>query len=246
MFCDVNCDMGEGIGNDEKIAPYITSANIACGYHAGDTFTMQQTIHLCKKYGIAIGVHPSFYDPMHFGRKEVPGISPNEVYALVTDQLHIFKTVLSDCHAPLHHVKPHGALYNMAAKDSLLSKAITQAIYDFDPACILYGLSGSCLVVEAQKIGVKAVCEVFADRTYIEDGTLTPRNNPHALITDIMQSVTQVVNMVTKSIVTTISGSIVSIKADTICIHGDGENAVDLAATLKETLLLNKITLRAP
>src|SRR3954471_8594680 len=174
ITCDLNCDMGEGIGNDRAIMPFITSANIACGYHAGDENTMRETVLVAKEAGVAIGAHPSFLDRKNFGRTEMKDIRPEEAYELVKAQIEALHTIASACKAELHHVKPHGALYNMAVKNAQLAKSIAQAVYDFDNALILFGLSGSYLISEAKAIGLATTSEVFADRTYQDDGSLTP------------------------------------------------------------------------
>jgi UPF0271 protein len=152
ITCDLNCDMGEGIGNDAAIFPYITSANIACGYHAGDETTMRETILLAKESRVAIGAHPSFLDRENFGRTEIKNLKPKEVYELVTEQLKILEKIVLACNAQLHHIKPHGALYNMAAKDTALAMAIAHAVYDFDKRLVLFGLSGSYSIREAQSL----------------------------------------------------------------------------------------------
>ncbi|MDB5222064.1 MAG: LamB/YcsF family protein [Chitinophagaceae bacterium] len=235
MQCDLNCDMGEGIGNDELIMPYITSANIACGYHAGNEETMKQTIVLAKKYNVNIGAHPSFPDRENFGRTEIK-ISPQEVYELVTNQINVLQRIAADNNALLHHVKPHGALYNMAAKDKALAKAIANAIKGCNENLILYGLSGSYLISEAKAIGLKTANEVFVDRTYQDDGSLTPRSQFNALIQNADDAIHQVLMMVKEGKVKTISGKDIPIIAETICIHGDGEHAVEFAKALNHLL----------
>ncbi|HEV8080190.1 MAG TPA: 5-oxoprolinase subunit PxpA, partial [Chitinophagaceae bacterium] len=204
-MCDLNCDMGEGIGNDELIMPYITSANIACGYHAGDENTIQQTIKLAKKYKVNIGAHPSFLDRENFGRTDMK-LSPQEVYELALEQIKIIQKIANHNNVPLHHVKPHGALYNIAAKDKKLAKAIADAVNDIDDNLILYGLSNSFLISEAKAIGLKTKSEVFADRTYQDDRTLTPRTQPNALIENVDEAIQQVLMMVQKGKVKTVSG----------------------------------------
>lgn len=235
MHIDINCDMGEGIGNDEAIMPFITSANIACGYHAGDEQTMRLTILLAKKHGVQIGAHPSFDDRENFGRTEIP-CPPDEVYHLVYKQLVIFNKIADECEAKMHHVKPHGALYNMAARDEQLAAAIALAVKDFDRQLILYGLSNSHLISEAKKMGIRTKHEVFADRTYCEDGSLTPRSQPNALIEDEQKAVQQVLQMVEQKKVTTASGKTIPIDAETVCIHGDGKQAVAFAKKLHTAL----------
>src|SRR3954451_103502 len=169
ISCDLNCDMGEGIGNDNAIMPFITSANIACGYHAGDENIMRETVLLAKEAGVAIGAHPSFLDRENFGRTEMKDIQPQNVYELVTAQLKVLHTIATSCHAVLQHVKPRGALYNMAAKDAYLSMAIARAVFDFNKTLVLFGLSGSYLISVAKVMGLKTANEVFADRTYQDD-----------------------------------------------------------------------------
>jgi UPF0271 protein len=232
---DINCDMGEGIGNDEAIMPFITSANIACGYHAGDEKTIRSTILLAKKYGVYIGAHPSFLDKENFGRTELK-CSPEEVYQLVQDQLTLFKKIANECATAIHHVKPHGALYNIAARDRETARAIANAVKDFDNDLILFGLSGSVSIMEAQALGSKTMSEVFADRTYQDDGSLTPRSDPKALIEDDAKAVQQVLQMVQNGTVKTVSGKEIAILAETVCIHGDGIHAVTFAKKIYHSL----------
>jgi UPF0271 protein len=195
MTIDVNCDMGEGIGNDEAIMPFISSANIACGYHAGDEKIMWQTIELAKRYNVSVGAHPSFLDKENFGRKEI-NLSPEEIYELVTQQLLLFNEIAISADANMYHVKPHGALYNMSARETTIARAIATAVKDFDHNLILFGLSGSHSINEAKAIGLKIAPEVFADRTYQDDGTLTPRSQSNALIEDADKAVQQVLQMI--------------------------------------------------
>jgi UPF0271 protein len=237
--------MGEGIGNDAAIFPYITSANIACGYHAGNETTMRETILLAKESRVAIGAHPSFLDRENFGRTEIKSIKPQEVYELVTEQLKILEKIVLACHAQLHHIKPHGALYNMAAKDTALAMAIAHAVYDFDKRLVLFGLSGSYSISEAQSLGLKTASEVFADRTYQDDGSLTPRSQPNALIEDGERCIKQVLQMVKNKKLTSVSGKEISIVADTICLHGDGKNAVSFAKVIYERLKAENVELKA-
>ena len=235
MHIDINCDMGEGIGNDEAIMPFITSANIACGYHAGDEETMRTTIYLGKQHGVNIGAHPSFFDRENFGRTEMK-TSPAEVYQLITEQLFLFKKIADAADAVMHHVKPHGALYNMAARDSALAKAIAQAVKDFDKTLVLFGLSGSVSITEAKSFGLRTCSEVFADRTYQDNGSLTPRSQPNALIEEEEKAVAQVLQMVQIGTVTSVSGKGVPIVAETVCIHGDERNAVQFVRRLHGVL----------
>ena len=237
--------MGEGIENDKALMPFITSANIACGYHAGDETTMQSTVMIAKKAHVAIGAHPSFLDRENFGRTEIKHITPQQVYDLVLAQLTSIHKIVIEWDAHLHHVKPHGALYNMAAKDPALSMAIAHAIYDFDKTQVLFGLSGSYLISEAKAIGIKTASEVFADRTYQDDGNLTPRTKSNALIEDEEQAIGQVIQMIKKGTVTATSGKEVPILAETICLHGDGKNAVAFASAINKRLIAENITIKS-
>ncbi|MEO6129249.1 MAG: 5-oxoprolinase subunit PxpA [Ferruginibacter sp.] len=228
QYIDLNCDMGEGVANDATLMPFISSANIACGAHAGDEDTMQQTVALAMQYSVAIGAHPSFDDKENFGRTEMQ-LTTAEAYTLVLQQVQLLDKICMTAGATLHHVKPHGALYNMAAKDATLSAAIAQAVFDINPAFILYGLSGSHLISEVKKLGLKTASEVFADRTYRDDGSLTPRSQSNALIEDEAIAMKQILQFVQQKTVTGTSGKIISLQADTICIHGDGKHAVAFA-----------------
>jgi UPF0271 protein len=232
---DLNCDMGEGIGNDALLMPFIHSANIACGYHAGDVDTMKQTLELCLRHGVKAGAHPSFLDRENFGRREML-LESDEIYDLVSQQLFLLNEIATDMDVKLHHVKPHGALYNMAANNPALARTIALAVKDFDPGLVLLGLSGSVAITEAKKIGLTTASEVFADRSYREDGSLTPRSEPGALLEDTATAVKQVLEMMEKGTVTTVSGKRIPVLAETICIHGDGKLAVELARALYTAL----------
>lgn len=235
MTIDINCDMGEGMPNDANIIPYISSANIACGYHAGNETTMRNTIELCLKHSVAIGAHPGFNDKENFGRKPVQ-LSADEMYQLVWKQLEIIQAICKEKHAKLHHVKLHGALYNMAAKDKSISKIAAQAVKDFDPELIFYGLSGSVMITEANALGLKTANEVFADRNYQRDGTLTPRTMANAMIEDTTTALAQVMQMVTAGSVRSADGNNLPIKADTICVHGDEPRAPELVKLINKGL----------
>jgi len=243
-FVDLNCDMGEGMGTDADIMPYISSANIACGYHAGNEEIMKQTVELCIKHNVAIGAHPSFFDKENFGRTDMH-LSLSEIYDLVTKQIYLLDKIAKQSGTSLHHVKPHGALYNMSSKNSELATSIAQAVKDVNEKFILYGLSGSYSITKAKEIGLKTANEVFADRTYQDDGSLTPRSNPNALIEDANQSLRQVLEMIKQKTVTSVSGKIIPIVADTICIHGDGKHAVEFAKQIDEALKNNNIDIKA-
>ncbi len=235
--------MGEGIGNDEAIMPFISSANIACGYHAGDEIIMQQTVELAIKNNVAIGAHPSFLDRENFGRTDMH-LPAKEVYDIVTQQIYWLEKIVKTQGGALHHIKPHGALYNMAARTWKLSAVICLAIKDVNEKLIVYGLSGSHLVKEAKKIGLKCANEVFADRTYQNNGSLTPRSRINALIEDTNKSVQQVMQMIKEKKITTVNEKDISVVADTICIHGDGKNAVSFAKAIYEALEKGGIEIR--
>jgi UPF0271 protein len=237
---DLNCDVGESfgaytMGRDEEILDFVTSANIACGFHAGDPATMRKTVKLALEKNVGIGVHPGLQDLTGFGRREMQ-ISPQEAYDLVVYQIGALHAFIKAEGGKLQHVKPHGALYNMAAKNARLSEAIAEAIYKVDPELVLYGLAGGELVKAGQKIGLRSASEVFSDRTYQEDGSLTSRREADALIKEHGAAVRQVVRMVKEGKVQSLQGSDVTIQADTICIHGDGEHALEFARYINEAL----------
>jgi UPF0271 protein len=241
---DLNCDLGEGLVTDEQIIPLISSANIACGYHAGDIDTMKRTIELCLQYNVAIGAHPSWPDKDNFGRTEMQKTA-EEIYEIVSAQLSLIAQIAKEQSVKLHHVKPHGALYNQSAKDKTIAAAIAKAVYDFDPSLIMFGLSGSISLAEAAALGLQTAHEVFADRTYQDDGSLTPRTQPNALITDEQTSLQQILQMINSNTVTSATGKIINLKADTICIHGDGSNAVAFAKSISYALKQAHIDIKA-
>lgn len=246
---DLNCDMGESfgaytIGNDDEILNYITSANIACGFHAGDPSIMKKTVRNALEKNVAIGAHPGLPDRLGFGRREM-NISPEEAYDFVIYQIGALHAFVSSEGGKLQHVKPHGALFNMAAKNAALSEAIAEAVYKVDPDLILFGLSGAELVKAGEKIGLKTANEVFSDRTYQEDGSLTSRREANALITDHEQAVKQVVRMVKEGKVATLQGKDIPIKAETVCIHGDGKTALEFAKYIPDALKKEGITVSA-
>ncbi len=240
---DINCDLGEGIGNDELIMPYISSANIACGYHAGNETTMKQTVELCKRYNVAVGAHPSFPDKENFGRTDML-LHPGEIYEMIIKQINYLEKIAADADVPVHHVKPHGALYNMAARDKMMAPFVALAILDTNSKYFLYGLSGSYLIKEGKTLGVKTVSEVFADRTYKDDGSLTSRNKPGALIENTDKAVAQALQMVKEGTVNSINGKKVPIVAETICIHGDGEHAVEFAKAIRDAFVKEGIEIK--
>lgn len=242
---DINCDIGEGCGNDAELMRHISSANIACGFHAGDEATMRQTVELALENGVAVGAHPGYRDRENFGRTEM-SLTRDEVRRLILDQLESLLAVCDELGAEMHHVKPHGALYNQAAKDVELASAIAEAVSQFDRDLIFYGLSGSSMIAEAERIGLKTASEVFADRTYRSDGTLTPRSQSNALIFETETSVTQVLDMVKYGRVRSTEAVMVPIKTETVCIHGDGPNAVFFAKLIRERLTAEGVTIASP
>nr|WP_121269504.1 5-oxoprolinase subunit PxpA [Pedobacter schmidteae] len=247
---DLNCDMGESygayqMGNDEAIFPYITSANIACGFHAGDAAVMKRTVKLALKYQVAIGAHPGLPDLQGFGRREM-AISDEEAYDMVVYQIGALNAFVQSEGGLLRHVKPHGALYNMAAANKNLAEAIAEAVYRINPLLVLYGLSGSELILAGSRIGLKVANEVFADRTYQDNGSLTSRRAANALINDADMAVAQSLRMVKEGLVTTTNGNDISIQADTICLHGDGEHAAAFAAKIHTLFKEDNIGLQAP
>ncbi|MFD2922397.1 LamB/YcsF family protein [Halobacillus naozhouensis] len=237
---DINCDMGESfgaytVGRDEEILDYVTSANIACGFHAGDPSTMRKTVKLALDKNVGLGAHPGLQDLAGFGRRNM-NISAKEAYDLVVYQIGALSGFIKAEGGTMQHVKPHGALFNMAAKDAVLAEAIAEGVYDVDPELILFGLSGSELVKAGRNAGLKTASEVFSDRTYQEDGSLTSRTEPNALITDPDEAIKQVIRMVKEQQVCCVQGSDIAIEADTICIHGDGVTALEFAQNISATL----------
>ncbi|MEO8042107.1 MAG: 5-oxoprolinase subunit PxpA [Acidobacteriota bacterium] len=242
---DLNCDMGEGCGNDAELMKFISSTNIACGFHAGDRATMTETVELALKHNVAIGAHPSYRDLENFGRTAM-SLPSKEVFAIVVEQIEELRKICKLHGALLHHVKPHGALYNQAAKDHELAAAIAEAIASVDRDLILYGLSGSHLISEAGSVGLRTASEVFADRTYQSDGSLTPRSERDALITDPEKAVAQALQMIRSKTVTATKGEIIPTEADTLCIHGDGEHAVEFVKAIRESLAKANVRVTAP
>ncbi|WP_207421052.1 LamB/YcsF family protein [Desertivirga brevis] len=248
MIIDINCDLGEGFGNypmpnDTILFDYISSANIACGFHAGDPAVMERSVRLAHEKGVAIGAHPGLADLQGFGRREMR-ISAKEAYQITIYQIGALYGFVKAAGAKLSHVKPHGALYNMAANDKQLAEALAQAVYDFDPHLTFYALSGSEMITAASRLGLKTASEVFADRTYQNDGTLTPRSHKNALIHNQEQSINQVLRMINQQEVESAEGKVVKLKADTICIHGDGPKAVEFAKLIHERLVNTGIEIK--
>ena len=242
---DLNCDLGEGCGSDAELMRYISSANIACGFHAGNEATMRKTVELALRHGVAIGAHPGYADPENFGRTQM-NLAPAEVRQLIIDQLEALKRVCDPMGAKVGHVKPHGALYNQAAKDRELASAVVEAVAAWNSDLIFYGLSGSEMIRAAEKVGLRTASEVFADRTYRSDATLTPRSETNALITEPETSVTQVLDMIRYGRVRSTDALMVAIKCETICLHGDGQHAVEFASLIRDRLETEGVTIVSP
>ena len=238
---DLNCDMGESfgpwrMGDDEEVLRHVTSANVACGFHAGDPLTMRATVGMALGAGVAVGAHPGLPDLAGFGRRAMQ-VGEAEVYAMVTYQLGALDAFMRVVRRRLTHVKPHGALYNLAAAKPELAAAIARAVVEYDAGLVLFGLAGSHLVTAGRIAGLRVASEVFADRNYMPDGSLVPRSHPDATIHWGEDVVARAVRMVRDRVVTAIDGSEIEVQPDTICIHGDGPNAPALAAGLYRGLV---------
>lgn len=247
-WIDLNCDLGESfgaytIGMDEEVIPYITSANVACGYHASDPVVMANTVAMAKKAGIRVGAHPGYPDLMGFGRRNM-NVSPTEAKAYVLYQLGALGAFCTAGGMELTHVKPHGALYNMAGKDEKLAMAICEAIAEYDSRLVLLALSGSRMIEAANRKGIRAASEVFADRAYEEDGSLVARTKPGAMITDEGEAIARVVRMAKESKVTAITGKDIDIQADSVCVHGDGSKALEFVRQIRGELTREGIAIR--
>ncbi len=245
MTIDLNCDVGEGMPNDALLMSFMSSANIACGAHAGNEDTMKRTVELCIQNNVAIGAHPGFYDKENFGRIDLitAEYELHQLTDLIIQQLILLDKICKEMGATMHHIKLHGALYNRAAIDKTVASIICEAVKAFSRDIFLYGLSGSILQEKAFSKSIPFVKEVFADRTYQDDGTLTPRINQHALISSAAAALQQVVQMIKEQTVTTVNGKIIPMQAETICLHGDGEHAVTFAQHIYQNLQLHNIAI---
>ena len=237
---DLNSDLGESFGRytlgmDADILQLVSSANVACGYHASDPLVMNKTIAMAKETGVRVGAHPGFPDLMGFGRRNMD-VSPAEAKAYTLYQLGALDAFCKAHGVKMQHVKPHGAMYNMAGKDYALSKAICEAIYEYDKDLIVMALSGGELVHAAEDMGLKVAREVFADRAYEEDGSLVNRRKEGAMITDENEAIARVVRMIKEQKVTAITGKDIPIKPDSVCVHGDGVKALAFVKKIRETL----------
>jgi UPF0271 protein len=246
---DLNCDMGESfgayhMGNDEAILDFVNSANVACGFHAGDPSTIHKTVEAALAKGVAVGAHPGLPDLQGFGRRAM-AVSSAEAYDMVLYQVAALAGFARALGGRLTHVKAHGALYNTAAKDLRLAEALAKAVYDFDRELVLFALAGSAMIRAAEDVGLHTASEVFADRTYQDDGSLTPRSHPNAMITDVEASIAQVKRMVTERVVRSVRGNDVPVRADTLCIHGDQPDALAFAERIRDELQRAGVAVKA-
>lgn len=252
LSVDFNCDIGEStslwpyaVSKDVSLLPYLSSVNIACGYHAGDAETARTLICEAVARNIAIGAHPSFPDRPNFGRNEMH-LNDEALYRILHEQIDFIASIALSSGARLHHVKPHGSLYNMAARDRRLAFTVCSAIQAYDENLIIYGLSGSEIIRVADAIGLRSCNEVFADRTYTDNGSLTPRTELQALIEDEQQSIRQILQMINHGTVCTASGKNISLKAETICVHSDADHSLAFAKAIHETLQHSGINIIHP
>lgn len=247
---DLNCDMGEGFsiyqaGDDIALLDHVSSANVACGFHAGDPRNMGLTVRAAAARGVSVGAHPSFPDLQGFGRREMT-VSPTEAYDMIVYQIGALQAFAKVAGVSVRHVKAHGALYNMAAKDEKLADAMARAVRDVDASLVMFGLAGSAMIGAGRAVGLSVASEVFADRSYQDDGSLTSRKLPGAMITDVDQSIAQVIGMVRDGYVRTASGKEVAVRADTLCVHGDQPGALAFAKALRAALAGIGVTVQAP
>ncbi len=246
---DLNCDLGESFGNykcgmDEEIIPYITSANVACGFHASDPMVMQKTVRTAKENNVCVGAHPGFQDLVGFGRRNM-NLSAAEITAIIEYQIGALNAFCSANGTKLQHVKPHGALYNMAVKDRIIAEAICEGIAAVDNSLILLAPAGSQMILAAERIGLATAREVFADRAYEEDGSLVARSKPGAMITDENEAIARVIQMIEKGTVTAITGKEIEVQADSVCVHGDSPSALAFVRNIHAALTEAGIQIKA-
>ena len=248
MEININCDLGEksklhSNENDPALLEIVNSANVACGYHAGDEDTMREVIKISKNRGVSIGAHPSFNDPDNFGRERM-NLSENEIRKLIIDQYEILQKIAQENNENVTHMKPHGALNNMACEDLELATILAKVIYEIDKDLIYLVPTGSKMEIAAKKLNMKIACEIFADRNYEDDGNLVSRKKPHALIIDPEQAKKHVLNMVKNQAINCHSGKQIPCEIDSVCIHGDNESSLSTARSIKENLLENGLQLK--
>jgi 5-oxoprolinase (ATP-hydrolysing) subunit A len=245
LTVDLNADLGEGAGHDDELFELISSANIATGFHAGDADTMHAAVSIAKAHGVAVGAHPSFFDRENFGRKELE-IPDQEVFDAVAYQLGIFQAIASALDVQPNHVKPHGALYNMAVHDDRLADGIARAIASVDPKLILFAPNNSELARAGEAHGLQIAREIFADRNYLNDGWLVPRTRPDALLSDPKEGAQRVLRMLREGKVQSVEGRDVDVRGETICVHGDTPGAVEFARELRMQLEHEGVRISAP
>jgi UPF0271 protein len=245
LVVDLNSDVGEGAGHDEEILDLVSSANIACGFHAGDPASVFASIQAALARGVALGAHPSFADRENFGRTEIT-MPPAEVYSLVAYQIGAFHALAKAAGGRMNHVKAHGALYNMAARDRALADVIANAVFNLDPRLILFAPSESQLDYAATELGVATASEVFADRNYLSDGSLVPRSRDDAFVHDPIEAAERIIRMLIEGKVQSVDGADVTVFASTVCVHGDNPEAVAFVRTLRERLEGEDVMIAAP
>jgi 5-oxoprolinase (ATP-hydrolysing) subunit A len=245
LTVDLNADLGEGAGHDDELLSLVTSANIACGFHAGDADTMRRSIESARDRKVSVGAHPSLFDRENFGRKELP-VKAAEVFDAVVYQLGVFQAIAEAAGVRPNHVKPHGALYNMAVRDEELASAIARAVAQVDTKLLLFAPQNTALSRAGEKNGLQIAHEVFADRNYLNDGSLVPRTRPDALLHDPNEAAPRVVRMLREGKVRSVDDEDVDVRAETICLHGDNPEAVDFARILRSRLEKEGVTIRAP
>ena len=248
MEININCDLGEksklhSNENDPALLEIVNSANVACGYHAGDEDTMREVIKISKNRGVSIGAHPSFNDPDNFGRERM-NLSENEIRKLIIDQYEILQKIAQENNESVTHMKPHGALNNMACEDIDLATILAKVIYEIDKDLIYLVPTGSKMEKAAKNLNMKIACEIFADRNYEDDGNLVSRKKPHALITDPEQAKKHVLSMVQNQAINCHSGKQIPCEIDSVCIHGDNESSLATAKSIRDNLLENKLNLK--
>lgn len=244
LMIDLNADLGEGEAYDDEILACVSSANIACGGHAGDVFSMRTAVESAMKHGVAIGAHPSFPDRENFGRTTMQ-MPAESLYASLIEQISTLRNIATAAGAPIVHVKPHGALYNQAARDQLLAQVIVRAVMHVDPTLRLFALAGSELIAVARAAGLAVAEEVFADRRYDAQKNLVSRSRPDACIEDVKEALQQAMMLIEQGKVVSVDGQTLEMKADTVCLHGDGKQALALARLIRDTLAQKNIVVKS-
>jgi UPF0271 protein len=245
LVVDLNSDLGEGAGHDEEVLDLVSSANIACGFHAGDPASILTSIQSALTRGVAVGAHPSFPDRENFGRSEMT-LPPAEVYSVVAYQIGAFQALVRAAGGRMNHVKPHGALYNMAARDRGLADVIANAIFALDPKLILFAPAASQLDVAATELGLETASEVFADRNYLPNGSLVPRSDPNAFVHDPVEAADRIIRILAERQVRAVDGTDIDVFGTTVCVHGDNPQAVAFVRRLRERLDLEDVLIAAP